>query len=62
MSEPDRILHLINEAVTAVVTGGDTALDDLLHQLDDDDLQALIDRLAIGIGFDVRFLPDRGQR
>ncbi|MGW0245528.1 hypothetical protein ACWDYH_02700 [Nocardia goodfellowii] len=68
MNEPDRILHLVHTAVTALVTGGQPALDVLIRDLDDRDLETLIAHMARGIGAHARPItttprnPEAGQR
>ncbi|WP_280266688.1 hypothetical protein [Nocardia wallacei] len=55
MTELDRILHLVNAAVTALATGGQPALDTVIRDIDDDELEALIAHLANNLGAAVRF-------
>ncbi|WP_280254641.1 hypothetical protein [Nocardia wallacei] len=55
MTEPDRILNLTHTAVTALLTGGQAALDNVIRHLDDDELEALITRLADNFGTKARF-------
>ncbi|AYF76090.1 hypothetical protein D7D52_22135 [Nocardia yunnanensis] len=56
MSESNRVLRLVNQAMTAVITGNDTALDKLMSSLDDQDLEALIAHMTKGFDVQVRFV------
>ncbi|QIS19577.1 hypothetical protein [Nocardia terpenica] len=63
MSDPDRILHLINAAVATHRIGGQAALEEFLSQLNDDDLQTLIFHFPHNIGANVRLnTPEDGWR
>lgn len=53
MDEPDRTRHLLNVAVAALADG-QTALDEVIRDLDDRDLEALIDHMSSGIGLRIR--------
>ncbi|WP_433600743.1 hypothetical protein ACQPXH_02600 [Nocardia sp. CA-135953] len=46
MSEPTRVLQLVNTAVTALTTGGQSALDVVIRDLDDNDMEILITHMA----------------
>ncbi|MEV5652917.1 hypothetical protein AB0L57_32100 [Nocardia sp. NPDC052254] len=46
MSEPIRVLQLVNTAVTALTTGGQPALDVVIRDLDDHDMETLITHMA----------------
>ncbi|MEG8184287.1 hypothetical protein GZH49_38180 [Nocardia terpenica] len=63
MSDPDRILHLVNTAMTAHRIGGPAALQECLAQLNDDDLKTLIIHFAHNLGATVQFsTPEEGGR
>ena len=46
MNEPIRVLQLVNTAVTALTTGGQSALDVVICDLDDHDMEILITHMA----------------
>ncbi|MGW0252608.1 hypothetical protein ACWDYH_38885 [Nocardia goodfellowii] len=42
MTQPDSVLRLVHAAVTALASGGQLALDNIIRDLDDDELETLI--------------------
>ncbi|PSR62116.1 hypothetical protein C8258_25735 [Nocardia sp. MDA0666] len=46
MNEPIRVLQLVNTAVSALTTGGQSALDVVIRDLDDNDMEILITHMA----------------
>lgn len=60
MTEPDRILHLVNNAIRAHHVGGQAGLEEYLAQLGDADLEAMITSFAEHLGAHARF--HTGQR
>ncbi|MBP2193576.1 hypothetical protein [Nocardia goodfellowii] len=64
MSEPCRVLRLVATAITALATGGHPALDNIIRDLNDHDLEALITHMTHGIGAHVQLLttPDYADR